>query len=366
MDRDPEGATGEHHAARPAEAHAHWAWPARKGMRAVNIALQGGGAHGAFTWGVLDRLLEEDRLVIEAISGTSAGAVNAVVLAEGLHRGGPAEARRRLEEFWKAVSIGGNASELQQSMLDVLLSNWNLENNPFLAMFEMMSRVVSPYQFNPLNLNPLKELLEASVDFDAVRACQCIELFVSATNVHTGRVRVFTTEEMTADAVMASACLPFLFQAVEIDGEHYWDGGYMGNPAIFPIIYSSASKDVVLVHVNPIERPQLPVTASDIFNRINDISFNSSLMREIRAIAFVTRLIDAGHLDASTYSRMRIHAVRNDADMARLGVASKFSPDWDFLAGLRDAGRAEAAKWLEGTFDLIGEQSSIDVDDTYL
>lgn len=224
-----------------------------------------------------------------------------------------------------------------------------------------------PYQFNPFNFNPLRDVLTSAIDFEALsQGNSGIKLHISATNVRNGKIRVFSDTEITADAVLASACLPFLFQAVEVDGEHYWDGGYMVNPAIFPIIYSSASKDVVLVHVNPIERPQLPVTASDIFNRINEISFNSSLMREMRAIAFVTRLIDAGHLDANTYSRMRIHAVRNDADMARLGVAGKFNPDWEFLTGLRDAGRGEAAKWLEGTFDHIGKQSSIDVDDTYL
>lgn len=334
----------------------------------INLALQGGGAHGAFTWGVLDYLLEDGRLSIESISATSAGAMNAAVLAYGYSVGGSSGARERLHEFWQKVSAAG---ELYSPARALPWERWfkplSMDYSPSYHAFQALSRTFSPYQFNPLNFNPLRDVLSSVIDFNALSECEVgIKLHISATNVRTGKIRVFTDAEISADAVLASACLPFLFQAVEIDGEHYWDGGYMGNPAIFPIIYSSASKDVVLVHVNPIERPQLPVTASDIFNRINEISFNSSLMREMRAIAFVTRLIDAGHLDANTYSRMRIHAVRNDADMARLGVASKFSPDWAFLTGLRDAGRAEAAKWLAGTFDLIGEQSSIDVDDTYL
>ncbi len=334
----------------------------------INLALQGGGAHGAFTWGVLDYLLEDGRLSIEAISATSAGAMNAALLAYGYSVGGHAGARERLHEFWQQVSAAG---ELCSPARALPWERWfkplSMDYSPSYHAFQALSRTFSPYQFNPLNFNPLRDVLTSVIDFKALSGCEGgIKLHISATNVRTGKIRVFTDREITVDAVLASACLPFLFQAVEIDGEHYWDGGYMGNPAIFPIIYSSVSKDVVLVHVNPIERPQLPVTASDIFNRINEISFNSSLMREMRAIAFVTRLIDAGHLDANTYSRMRIHAVRNDADMARLGVASKFNPDWDFLTGLRDTGRAEAAQWLESTFDLIGKQSSINVDDTYL
>jgi NTE family protein len=328
-------------------------------MRAVNIALQGGGAHGAFTWGVLDRLLEEDRLVIEAISGTSAGAVNAVVLAEGLHRGGPAEARRRLEEFWKAVSIGGNASELQQSMLDVLLSNWNLENNPFLAMFEMMSRVVSPYQFNPLNLNPLKELLEASVDFDAVRACQCIELFVSATNVHTGRVRVFTTEEMTADAVMASACLPFLFQAVEIDGLPYWDGGFMGNPVLFPFIDCGISRDIVIVQVNPVQRSGTPRSAREIANRVNEISFNAPLIKELRHIDFINRAVQSGNLSGGGHRELLLHRIGGGEEISRFPASTKLNAEWSFLRELRDVGREAASAWLAQNFDQLGRKSTM-------
>jgi NTE family protein len=334
----------------------------------INLALQGGGAHGAFAWGVLDRLLEDGRVDIEAISATSAGAMNAAVLAYGVAIGGADGARAKLEEFWREISRSG---ELYSPVRSFPWERWfnghSMEQSPSFAMFEAVTRVFSPYQLNPFDFNPLRDVLERVIDFD--RLCRCNDttrLYISATNVRSGKIRVFHNGEISPDAILASACLPYIFKAVEIEGEHYWDGGYMGNPAIFPLIYHSQSRDVVLIHINPIERAKLPTTSSEIFNRINEISFNSSLMREMRAIAFVTDLIDEGALDENKYSRMRIHAVRADADMSALSVASKLNPDWDFLCHLRDVGRNRAAEWLDQNLSKVGVQSSIDVAATYL
>ena len=339
-----------------------------KNQKPINLALQGGGSHGAFAWGVIDRLLEDGRIGIEAISATSAGAMNAAVLAYGYAVDGADGARAKLEEFWREISLAGELySPVRSFPWEKWFDNHGMEQSASFAMFEAMTRVFSPYQLNPFDFNPLRDVLERVIDFD--RLCQCNEttrLHICATNVRTGKIRVFQNHEMSPDAILASACLPYIFKAVEIDGEHYWDGGYMGNPAIYPLIYHSTSKDVVLVHINPIERAKLPTTSSEIFNRINEISFNSSLMREMRAIAFVTKLIDDGALDEKAYRRMRIHAVRSDADMSALGVASKLNPDWDFLCRLRDVGRSRAAEWLGSNFDKIGIESSIDIEAAYL
>ncbi len=257
-------------------------------LKTINLALQGGGAHGAFTWGVLDRLLDEPRIAIEGISATSAGAMNATVLAHGLTVGGRAGAKRALEDFWQRVAHAARLSPLQPSLFDRLTNNQWLEHSPAHLVFDIVSRVLSPYQFNPLNHNPLREVIEQIVDFDRLRQGSAVKLFLSATNVRTGKVKVFTDQEVTAESVLASSCLPFLYQAVEIDGEHYWDGGYMGNPALFPLIYGCTSRDILIIHINPMERPDIPKNARDIMNRVNEISFNSSLMREMRAVAFVT------------------------------------------------------------------------------
>ncbi len=324
----------------------------------VNVALQGGGAHGAFTWGVLDRVLEDGRIDIEAISGTSAGAMNAVVLADGYAIGGAEGAREALERFWQAVSREGSKSPIQRSPFDIFWGNWSLDHNPAYLMFDVMSRLVSPYQFNPLNINPLRDLLEAEVDFDRVRHCQDVKLFLSATNVHTGRVKVFNTNEVTSDVVLASACLPFLYQAVEIDGIPYWDGGYMGNPVLYPFFYDCISPDVLLVQINPIERMETPQTAREILNRVNEITFNGSLLKELRAVEFVTRLIDTGKLDANEYTRVYLHLIEGGEAMRPLSSSSKVNAEWAFLTHLRDIGRSTADLWLEKNFESLGKKST--------
>ena len=340
---------------------------AAQAVKPVSLALQGGGAHGAFTWGVLDRLCEEPRISIEGISATSAGAMNGAVFASGLAKGGREGARTALEAYWKRVARAGESSPLRPSVFDRLFGFTSPDQSPAFLAFDLMTRMLSPYQFNPLNLNPLRTVLQQSVDFDALRSDKCpVKLFLSATNVRTGKVKIFENNDITADAVLASSCLPFLFQAIEIDGEAYWDGGYMGNPAIFPLIYGCESHDVVIVHINPIERKKLPRTASEIMNRINEISFNSSLMREMRAVSFVTKLIDDGKLNDPSFSRMLIHAIADDDVMRSLGVASKMSTEWEFLTGLRDTGRACADAWIAQNFDQLGNSSTVDIGAIYL
>jgi NTE family protein len=335
--------------------------------KTINLALQGGGAHGAFTWGVLDRLLEDERIGFDGISATSAGAMNAVVLAYGLAEGGRAGARKALTNFWRRISHAAAFGPLQPTPLDRMLGNRALEWSPAFLMFDLMTRLLSPYQLNPTNYNPLREVLLQTVDFEVLHTARCpVKLFLSATNVRTGKIKVFDNAALNADVVLASGCLPFIFQAIEIDGEHYWDGGYMGNPAIYPLIYHCDSADVVIIHINPIERPDLPRTAGEIMNRINEISFNSSLMREMRAINFVTKLIEEKASCADSLRRMYIHAIAAEDVMTKLGVSSKLNADWEFLTYLHDAGRETAETWLRANFDDLGARSSADIRDRYL
>jgi NTE family protein len=341
--------------------------PAADATVAVNLALQGGGAHGAFTWGVLDRLLEDERIEFEGISATSAGAMNACVLAYGMTLGGREGAKSALANFWRRISHAAAFSPLQPTALEKMLGLRNLEYSPSFLFFDLLTRLMSPYQFNPLNLNPLRQVLLQTVDFEVLRKNRCkVKLFLSATNVRTGKIKVFDNDDVGPDAVLASGCLPFIFQAVEIDGEAYWDGGYMGNPAIFPLIYNCLARDVVIVHVNPIMREELPRSAAEIMNRINEISFNSSLMREMRAISFVTKLIEEGQIEDPRLKRMLIHGISNEKVMSELSVASKLNADWEFLTHLKETGRVAAQDWIAANFDRLGKGSTIDLQATYL
>lgn len=337
-------------------------------IKSINLALQGGGAHGAFAWGVLDYLLEDGRINFEAISATSAGAMNAAVCAQGMLEGGNEGARMALHDFWKAISYAGRFSPIQPSLMSKLKGSHSLDDSPSYMFFDFLSRVFSPYQTNPFNLNPLKDVLEKHVDFERLqaKAKEAIQLHICATNVETGKVRIFTNNELTADAVLASACLPFLFQSVEINGEYFWDGGYIGNPAIFPLIYHSDSRDVVIIHINPIVRRGCPKTAAEIMNRLNEISFNSSLMREMRAIGFVSDLISSGKVKEGEMKKMLLHSIRADDFMCGLGVSSKLNSDWKFLTFLRDAGRQSAAEWLESSYAKIGHESTVDIKKEFL
>jgi NTE family protein len=335
-------------------------------IKRINLALQGGGAHGAYTWGVLDRLLEDERLEVEAISGTSAGAMNAAVFADGMGRGGRPEARRALDAFWTNISQAAASGPLQPTLFDHYASGWNLDHSAAFVAFDMLTRMLSPYQLNPMNLNPLRGALEKSVDFKRLEGCRAVKLFISATNVRSGKVRVFSSGEITPDVLLASACLPFLFQAVTIDGDTYWDGGYMGNPAIFPLIYGADTAEVVIVQINPLGCDRVPTTATEIMNRVNEISFNSSLMREMRAISFVTDLVDAGKIDSNTYKRINVHWIEAEQQMKGLGVSSKLNARMDFLLHLKAIGREVADAWITANFDAIGHRSTIDIKEKFL
>ena len=337
--------------------------PARRrdDHKGVNLALQGGGAHGAFTWGVLDRFFEDDRIWIDALSGTSAGAMNAVVAAQGMTEAGPEGARARLAEFWKAVSDSARTSPIRRTVAAKATGDWSLKMSPSFLFFDLFTRMVSPYQFNPFDLNPLRDLVGSMVDFDKVRGCGDMEIYLGATNVETGRVRVFDHHEIGLDEVMASACLPSLYRAVEIDGAPYWDGGFMGNPPLFPFFRGSPSRDIVIVQINPVFRPGTPTTAADIQSRLNEITFNSSLLHELRAIDFVTRLLDAGKLDEGEYKRIHIHIVQSRKRMRALDATSKLNAEWTFLRHLFEIGRGAASQWLEAHFEDLGQRSSVDM-----
>lgn len=335
-------------------------------LKTVNLALQGGGAHGAFTWGVLDRLLEDGRLLFDGISGTSAGAVNAAVLAQGWLEGGPEAARRKLEGFWRRIAESQLFSPLRATPFERALYGYDLTFNMGYQVFETLTRMFSPYQLNPLDINPLREVLEETIDEAALRTRAVHKLFICATNVHTGRARVFRHDELSTDVLLASACLPFLFRAVAIDGEHYWDGGYVGNPALWPMFGTCGAGDIVVVELNPIRRPEVPITAPDILNRLNEITFNSSLMAEMRAIEFVQRLLAEDRVEAGRYRRLRIHAIEDEGRMRGYNVSSKFNADWGFLRELFAHGRDTAGTWLARHFDKVGVESSIDVRARYL
>jgi NTE family protein len=340
--------------------------PLRNGKKRINLALQGGGAHGAFTWGVLDELLNDERIEIEGISGTSAGAINAVMTADGLTRGGPAEARQRLADFWRAASRDGDMSKLNRAISDRLFSLIPIVGNPMQAWFDAMARYYSPYDLNPLNLNPLKDLIVRFVDFDAVRN-STIPLFIAATNVHTGRLRVFPRNKIDADAVMASAALPYVFRAVEIDGVPYWDGGYTANPPIYPFFRTTETEDVLVVQINPVLRQSTPHSAQEIVNRVNEITFNASLVAEYRAIDFVRRLIDQGALPRGTgpgeYRRINVHRIDLGFIGKKLTPESRLNTDFDFFELLHRAGRRAARRFLDNHFDSIGVRSTIDLRD---
>ncbi len=328
----------------------------------IELALQGGGAHGALTWGVLDRLLEEPWLHIEGISGTSAGAMNAVVMADGLEAGGADGARAALEHFWRGVSQAAMASPIQRDLWSRLSGDWGLDQSPGFLWFDHLTRVFSPYELNPFNLNPLRDLVSGLIDFDRVNRCSAVRLFITATNVRTGRPRIFRQPELTVDAIMASAALPLMFQAVEVDGEAYWDGGFMGNPALFPLVNECSARDLVLVQINPFQRNDVPRTSRDIINRINEITFNSSLLKELRAITLLRDMVEAENLDIDHYRCMRLHRIHGDEDLAPLQASSKFNAEWAHLCQLRDRGRERADHWLRHDGTCLGQRSTFDLD----
>jgi NTE family protein len=326
----------------------------------VDLALQGGGSHGAFTWGVLDRLLEESWLEIDAISGTSAGAMNAAVLIDGWIEGGRAGARTALDAYWERVAQAAEHSPLQRTLFDRMVGRWSLDSSPVFIGFDLLSRLFSPYDLNPFGFNPLKDILVNSIDFRRL-AQSPIKLFITATNVRTGRGHIFRNAEISPDVLLASACLPTMFQAVEIDGEAYWDGGYAGNPTITPLVRESNAQDTILVQINPRERPGTPRSASEILNRLNEVSFNSSLMKELRMIALLREVADPGQGEGARWAGMRTHRIMSEM-LADLGYSSKMNAEREFLLMLRAEGRLAASAFIEAHSCDIGQRSTADFD----
>jgi len=331
---------------------------ARPARRPLSLALQGGGAHGAYTWGVLDRLAGEESLDIKAITATSAGAMNAVAFASGYGTGGVDGAKEKLEALWRAVSRVSGALSVDGALSPAAF-----------AYASALQSWASPYDLNPLNVNPLRDAVADVIDFGGVKASG-LELFLSATDVESGHVKVFSGEEVSVDAVLASACLPQTFRAVEIGGHAYWDGGYLGNPSLFPLVYAGCPSDVLLVTLNPIGRPGVPKRAGEIQERVNEISFNAALIGELRAIAFVQRLIDDGMLKEpmlKKYRRLNVHAIRGGDDLMQESLRTKYDTSWRFLTSLRDKGRAAAEAWLAGDAKHVGtKQSNIDLRKEFL
>jgi NTE family protein len=332
----------------------------------VCIALQGGGAHGAFTWGVLDRLLEEESIVAEAMCGTSAGAVNAVTCAYGLHVGGPEKAKELLEQLWYKIAMNGSFL-FRPGIFDQIYGNGDIHNSPGFMMFNAISQFLSPYNFNPLNYNPLRDVLNSLIDFEDLQRYNQKKLFICATNVKTNRAKIFTNKEISVDAVLASACLPFLFQAVEINGEYYWDGGYMGNPPIFPLIMNTSVRDIVLVKINSVNINSIPTTARDIADRVNEISFNSSLINEMKLIHYRNELIRNGILktDNKTNREIFVHTISGYDALSQLGQSSKMNISWNFFVSLKEKGRQIAEKWLQEDFQQVGVKSTFNVEEHF-
>ncbi len=333
--------------------------------KTIDLALQGGGAHGALTWGVLDRILEDERLDIAGISGTSAGAMNAVVLAQGFHQGGRDGAREALAAFWRAVSEAARFSPVQRNWWDQVIGNYSLNTSLGYLFFDHLTRTFSPYELNPFDINPLRDLVSSTVDFDQVNSCKRPKIFVTATNVRTGHARVFTQPHLSVETIMASACLPSLYQAVEIDGEAYWDGGYIGNPALYPLVDKTDCRDMVIVQINPMIRRELPKTGREILNRVNEISFNSSLIKDLQAIHLLHKLIKAEGLETERYRDMRIHLIHADEELENLDSSSKLNAEWKFLSHLYERGRAWADRWLDVNYDDLGVRSTFDVDERF-
>lgn len=327
-------------------------------QKRIDIALQGGGSHGAFTWGVLDRLLQLDDIEIAGISGTSAGAMNAVALAQGLTQAGPEGARDLLRQYWTRVSKASRASPYKRTWWDKMWGGWSLENSPGFIISQFTRQLASPYQFNPLNINPLRDLVEDCFDFEAINSADGPRIFLSATNVRTGRPKVFRQPDLSVDSVVASACLPHMYKAVEIDGEAYWDGGYMGNPPLFPLIDESEARDLVIVQINPFEREKIPTTPYEIENRLNEITFNASLMKELRTVGFLWQTIEGEKLDRAAYRDGRLHRIHASEAMTGLSVSSKMNAEMAFLEHLFAIGHEAADEWVRTAWPDVGKVST--------
>ncbi|MDR3151253.1 MAG: patatin-like phospholipase family protein [Holosporaceae bacterium] len=340
--------------------------PINDGKKRISIAMQGGGAHGAFTWGVLDRLLQEKDLVIEGVSGTSAGGMNAVATAQGIVEGGNEGGRQLLDKYWHVMSDAGKSSIFKPGVMDILSGKYTMHNSPGFLFFDFISKILSPYQLNPSGADPLKDVINQLFDFERLKNDDAVKVFLAATHVYTGKIKIFSNKDLCTDALLATACLPTIHTAVLVKGEYYWDGGFIGNPAIFPLIYECHTADVMIIKLNPTHRNRLPVTAVEIADRLNEITNNTSIVREMRSIHFITRLIDSGLLEKGKMKRLHMHIIEDEEVFQDLGWSSKLNTDIGFLEHLRDAGRKAADKWLEKNYDKIGKETTADIAEEFV
>ncbi len=336
--------------------------PVAKSRRVV-LALQGGAALGAFSWGVLDRLLEDQRLEIEGVSGTSSGAVNAAVLTYGMIGNNRDQARELLGTFWKRISEESEKRRWGRLRSLRLLGPKILQIRRGDVFLEVMSRILLPYQYDPVTMDPLRSVVAETINFDLLRSSKTINLFINATNIATNKNRVFPRNEISLDAVCASCCLPFLFEAVDVDGKRYWDGGYMGNPTIYPLIDNCSSRDVILVLTSNVESKMIPHTSAEIVNRVSQVSFTSALMREMRAVNFVTRLIENGFVKPEAgLQKVNIHIIAPPTEDPEFDAAKNFNADWSYMTSMRDRGRQIADTWLNDSFKNLGHRSTVDLE----
>lgn len=330
--------------------------------KTVTLALQGGGAHGAYIWGVLDRLLEEERLIIEGVSGTSSGAINAALLADGFAAGGREGAKAQLERFWRRISELCKTRRRRRFTLPRPPRGKGLNLSTAAMFYKIMHRLLLPYNFNAVTMDPLRTAIAEVIDFDRLRASSEIKVFVNATDICAGTMRVFENAEIDVDVICASSCLPFLFRPVEIDGAHYWDGSYMGNPALYPLVYDCDSNDIVLVQTSSFGKPELPKTAPEILERITELSFASTLVRELRTIERLNDLVDAGGVKRRAgLKRINTHIIAAAPEMERFRGTSKFNAEWDFFLSLHSIGRNAADQWLARNFERVGKESTADL-----
>ena len=338
------------------------------GKKYITIAMQGGGAHGAFTWGVLDRLLEESNLVIKGVSGASAGGMNAVCTAQGIMEGGNEGARKMLAKYWHINSEAGKTSFFKPGVLDVLAGKYTIHNSPGFIFYDFLCKIFSPYQLNPLGINPLKDIVKELFDFEKLNEFDGVRVFLSATHVFTGKIKIFSNirKELSVDAMLATACLPTIFNAVMVKGEYYWDGGYTGNPVMYPLIYDCDPADIMLIKLNPTHRTKLPTTAGEIGDRMNEITNNTSIMREMRSMHFIGELIDKKIVEPGSLKRMHVHLIEDEEVFQDLGWSSKLNTDEAFLKHLFDAGRVAADKWMEKNYDKIGKKSTVDLAEDFI
>lgn len=331
-------------------------------VKKIDLALQGGGAHGAYTWGVIDRLLDEPTIEIDGVCGTSAGAMNGVCLAYGLNKGGRNLAKHILVKFWHKVSEAGKYSILQPTWIDKMLSPGNMDFSPLYRFFSFTAETLAPSQFNPLGINPLEKILNELIDFEELHRMNPPKLFVCATNVRTCEAKVFGPSEISTKAIMASACLPYLFKPVEINGEFYWDGGYMGNPPLWPLTENTiGTDDILLVKVNPFVVNNVPSNIEEIKDRINEISFNSSLSHEVKHLEFINDLVDKGVTLDGKLKKINLHSLSADKNLSELNLSSKLNTTWDFLMHLKNLGYKAADEWISVNYDKIGKTSTFHI-----